>query len=91
MKILLVDLVDLGGDLERKPEAPGDLDRAIRPFLRGDAAEKCEVTPARMVAGLEQIGRQPVIDGVRKICVRDRKPLEQSEDIDTSGISGKPA
>ena len=75
VKILLVDLVDLGGDLERKAEAPGDLYRAIRPFLRGDAAEKCEVTPPRMVAGLEQTGWQAMMDGGDKIAAGNRLAL----------------
>src|SRR5579875_3510192 len=40
----LIHLVDLCRDRQRHAGAAGDLDRPVRPFFRGDAADKGEIT-----------------------------------------------
>jgi hypothetical protein len=44
----LIDRIDLGRDLERQSGEGGDFDRAIRPLLRRDAAEECEIASFRL-------------------------------------------
>ena len=44
VKIGLVDLVDLGGDLELDAGAPGDLDRPVRALFRADPAEERQIS-----------------------------------------------
>jgi hypothetical protein len=48
LKILLVDAIDLGRDLERYTRSPGDLDSSIGPLLGTDASEESEIVTARM-------------------------------------------
>src|SRR5205814_136181 len=52
-EIDLIDLVDLGGDLERDAARPGDGDGAVRPFFRTDAPEEGEIAAARVEGRVE--------------------------------------
>ena len=57
----LVVLVHLGRDLEREAGFGGNVDGAIRSFLRRYASEKGKVSALRLWRGAEKILRQPVI------------------------------
>ena len=43
LPIVLVDAIDLGGDLERRADASRDLDRPVGAFLRRNPAEEGEI------------------------------------------------
>ena len=56
LEIVLVDLVDLGGDLERYPAALGDADRLVDPLFRRDASEKCKIRRSRGLRHEQPLG-----------------------------------
>src|SRR5262249_58920624 len=74
-EIDFVDLVDLGGDLERDFERSRNPDGPVGPLLRRDASEKRHIVAARPVRRLEQLGRDAVIDRADEVRIRDRLSL----------------
>src|SRR5262249_13453943 len=74
-EIDFVDFVDLRSDLQRDFERARDPDRPVGPLLRRDTAEERHVVAIRPVSGLEKLAGEAVIDGTRKIGVRDRFAL----------------
>ena len=60
--IFAVRGIRLGGDVERDSRRVGDGDGFLRPFLRRDAAEECQIF-ARLLVLREQVAGQAVIDG----------------------------
>ena len=74
-EIDFVDLIDLGGDLERDAAGAGDGDSAIGALLRTDAAEKGEIAAARLEGRSMQQLRQAVRDRREEIGVRHRTSL----------------
>ena len=74
-EVVLVDAIDLGGDLQRQADGAGDRDRAVDALLRRYAAEKREIAAARLERRLSRSARQAVIDGADEVRVGDRRAL----------------
>ena len=74
VEIVAVDLVDLGGDLDRKPAPLGNPNGAIDRFLRRDAPQKRQITRPYGLRG-EQMRGQAVVDRLDPAGLRHRPPL----------------
>src|SRR5262249_53068032 len=62
-EIVLVDLVHLGGDLERDTEPACDTDGAIGTFFGRYAAEECYIPAFRVEGRLMQVDREAMVHG----------------------------
>src|SRR6516165_584391 len=88
LPIGLVDTIHLSRDLERHSASCGDLDRAVRPFLRRNPAEEREVAVGRVWPERKQVARNAMMnraDPIRVaqilvLSVRDRDQRELPKD-----------
>ena len=73
-EIIVIDRVDFRCDLERQAAALGDVDGAVNPLFRGNAAQKSEIRRFRG-HGPEEILRHSVVNRADPISIRRGPPL----------------
>ncbi|MCY1295328.1 hypothetical protein D9M70_446650 [compost metagenome] len=75
LPVVAVDLVDLGGNLQRQPGAYRNLDGMVGTLLRRNPAQKRQVVAAWISAAGQQIRRQAVVHGAGPVHRRHRRAL----------------
>ena len=73
--IISIRLVDLGGHLQSRSRARGDLDRAVRPLFRRNPPQIGKVASRWTRIEAEKISRKAVVNRAHPICVRQAAAL----------------
>src|SRR5205085_5066544 len=74
VKVVAVDTIDLGRDLELATDSPGDLNRAVHSFFWRNPSEKEQIV-LRLFLEAERVGRYPMVNRSHPFCLRQWAPL----------------